>query len=198
MRPLTLFSCVSTLLLISSSWVFGEGTKEVMPNATNGTGLIVSTTAAFPLGNVGSYVPASGATPVDNRIFFRIKNFSTENLYYGFNWEFLTPTSGAVVPYSDVYMNIFDPTGALVTTINLPTGAGAGFISTYASAVAGPNIGGATPAGYTPLVFTPTKNGDYYVTFYRSSDGGVTHMAGGESMLSKYFDLTVAKSKKTQ
>jgi hypothetical protein len=30
------------------------------------------------------------------------------------------------------------------------------------------------------------------VTFYRSDNGGVTHITGGESMLSKYFDLTVA------
>ena len=33
-----------------------EGTKQVMPNSTNGTGLIVSTTTTFPLGNVGSYL----------------------------------------------------------------------------------------------------------------------------------------------
>ncbi len=95
-------------------------------------------------------------------------------------------------------MNIFDPTGVKVATINLPTGAGPGFISTYASAVAGPNIGGATPAGYTPGLFTPTKNGNYYVTFFRSTDGGFTHIAGGESMLSKYFDLTVAQTNNTQ
>src|SRR6185437_11383001 len=49
-------------------------------------------------------------------------------------------------------------------------------------------------AGYTPLSFTPTMNGDYYVTFYRSTDGGVTHIAGGESMLAKYFDLSVIGS----
>ncbi|MHA4809615.1 T9SS type A sorting domain-containing protein [Flavitalea flava] len=170
-----------------------------MPNPTNGTGLIVSTTASFPLGNVGSYVPASGPTPGDQRIFFRIKDFTKENLYYGFNWEVLSPSGSPITsPYSDVFMNIFDPTGVLVTTINLPTGSGAGFITTYANAMAGPDIGGATPGGYSPLTFTPTRNGDYYVSFYRSPDGGITHISGGESMLSKYFDLTVAKTDNTQ
>ncbi len=39
-----------------------------MPNATNGTGLIVSTTTTFPLGNVGSYLNC----PVDDRIYIHI------------------------------------------------------------------------------------------------------------------------------
>jgi hypothetical protein len=192
MKLVTLFFCFSFLLLVSTSRVWGEGTKEIMPNSTNGTGLIVSTTASFPLGNVGAYLGA----PVDDRIYFRIKDFTTELLYYGFNWETLAP-SGTIVPYTDVYMNVYDPTGTLVNTIGL-SGSGAGFIGTYASAVAGPNIGGATPAGYSPGIVGPVMNGDYYVTFYRSSDGGVTHMAGGESMLSKYFDFTVAQANNTK
>lgn len=192
MKRVNLLYCLCSLLLIDTFGVSGEGTQQVMPNAANGTGLIVSTTATFPLGNVGSYLGA----PKDDRIYFHIKNFSVENLYCGFNWETLSPAT-PINLYTDVYMQVFDPTGALVITVNLPT-AGAGFISTYASAMAGPNIGGATPAGYSPLVFTPSKNGDYYITFYRSSDGGVTHLAGGESMLSKYFDFTVAQANNTQ
>jgi hypothetical protein len=165
-----------------------EGTKQVMPSATNGTGLIVSTTTTFPLGNVGSYLGA----PVDDRIYIYVKDFTTETVYYGFNWETLSPAT-PINTYTDVYMNIYNPAGTLVSTVHLPSTAGsAGFISTYASAVAGPQIGGLPLTGYVPLTFTPTMNGDYYVSFYRSTDGGVTHIAGGESMLSKYFDITVA------
>src|SRR5450755_1473965 len=102
MKLVTLFFCFSFLLLVSTSRVWGEGTKEIMPNSTNGTGLIVSTTAAFPLGNVGAYLGA----PVDDRIYFRIKDFTTELLYYGFNWETLAP-GGAIVSYTDVYMNVY-------------------------------------------------------------------------------------------
>ncbi|HEY6901623.1 MAG TPA: hypothetical protein VI233_13305 [Puia sp.] len=170
--------------LLSPSGARAEGTKQVMPIAANGTGLIVSTTSSFPLGNVGSYLGA----PVDQRLYIRIKDFTTEKLYYGFNWEALSPSS--VVPYTNVYMRIYDPTGAQVgAPILMPSSAGPGYIATYAQAAFGCQIG-ASP-GYPPMTFTPSMNGDYYVSFYRSDDGGATHAAGLESMLAKYFDMTV-------
>jgi hypothetical protein len=172
------------LFLLGANTVLGEGTREVMPNKNNGTGLIVSTSTSFPLGNVGSYLGA----PVDQRIYFRITNFSTDTLYYGFNWETLSPST-PITGYSDVYMNVYDPTGALVQTTNLPT-SGAGFISTWNAAFFGPQQGSSFASGYAPLKFKPSMNGDYYVTFYRSSTGGATHDIA-ESMLAKYFDLTV-------
>jgi hypothetical protein len=198
-NSISLRSLANLLILTTSVFLLNaystraEGTKQVMPAAANGTGLIVSTTAGFPLGNVGAYVPTAGLTPVDQRIFIHIKNYLTETLYYGFNWETLAP-SGTISTYSDVYMNLYDPTGALVPGYprNLPT-SGAGFINTWTMGATGPHVGAARAAGYTPLSFVPTMNGDYYVNFYRSPDGGVTHMAGGESMLSKYFDLTVCQ-----
>src|SRR6202000_3052648 len=102
--------------------VRGEGTRQLMNDPNNGTGLIVSTTTSFPLGNVGSYL----GCPVDNRIYIRIGNPSTETLYYGFNWETLSPNT-PISTYNDVYMNIYDPTGTLVKTVHLPT-SGNGFI----------------------------------------------------------------------
>ena len=169
-----------------------EGTRQVMPNATNGTGLIVSTTTTFPLGNVGAYLNC----PVDDRIYIHIANYTTETLYYGFNWETLSPAT-PISTYSDVYINLYDPTGALVPgyPMNLASTAGsAGFISTYGQALTGPQIGGSPAGGYIPVIYTPTMNGDYYVTFYRSSKtAGKRISTGGESMLSKYFDLTVAQ-----
>ncbi len=186
----TLLILLSFIPLLSPDRTRAEGTKQVMPNPANGTGLIVSTTATFPLGNVGSYLGA----PIDNRIYFHIKNFTTEQLYYGFNWETLAPAT-PISTYTDVYMNIYDPTGALVPgmPIHLPGAAANGFISSYINAIQGPKIGGVPANGYDALTFSPNMNGDYYVSFYRSSDGGVTHMAGGESMLAKYFDLTIAQ-----
>ncbi|HLZ87298.1 MAG TPA: hypothetical protein VKQ52_08660, partial [Puia sp.] len=193
MKPLyALLLILATLsLLLPTTSVRAEGTKQVMPNATNGTGLIVSTTTTFPLGNVGSYLGA----PTDDRIYIHISDFTTEMLYYGFNWEPLSPAgTPSTGTYSDVYMNIYNPAGTLVTTIHLPSTAGSnGFISSYINAIQGPIIAGIPTNGYAPLTFTPSMNGDYYVSFYRSSDGGNTHIAGGESMLSKYFDLTVAQ-----
>src|ERR1700709_232502 len=77
------------LFLLGTFSVQGEGTKEVMPIKTQGTGLIVSTLPTFPLGNVGSYYGAG----VDQRIYIRIKDFTKDTLYYGFNWETLSPST---------------------------------------------------------------------------------------------------------
>lgn len=197
--------CLFFPLLFSGMYsARAEGTKEIMPTysatSINATGLIVNTQGTFPLGNVGSYCTA-GASPVpgpaDNRIKFRIKNYLTETLYYGFNWEALSPSgTPSTTPYSDVYMLIYDPNGNQVgSPVHLPSTAspGAGLISTWLSAVLGPIIGGTPSTGYTPLTFTPTMNGDYSVSFYRSSNGGVSHDIT-ESMLSKYFDMTVAQT----
>src|SRR5258708_6028716 len=128
MKPLyTLFLILAFLsCLLKTDGVRAEGTKQVMPNATNGTGLIVSTTTTFPLGNVGSYLGA----PTDDRIYFHISNPASDVLYYGFNWEPLSPAgTPSTGTYSDVYMNIYDPTGTLVNTIHLPSTTGTpGFI----------------------------------------------------------------------
>jgi hypothetical protein len=192
MKKLYIIFIVWIIVSMTTQNLHAEGTKEVMPTNTHGTGLIVSTTSSFPLGNVGSHRAAS----IDQRLYFNIKDFTVENLYYGFRWCFLT--TGAVgAPYTDVYMRIYDPTGTIVALINLPS-TGAGFINSYTEAVTGPNIGGATPTGYLPLVFTPTQNGNYWIQFYRSNDGGVTPIPAGESMISPYFDLTVAQTNNTQ
>jgi hypothetical protein len=183
-----ILSILLLILIATAFHVRAEGTKELMPNNVNGTGLIVSTTTTFPLGNVGNYL----GCPIDNRIYFNIKDFTLERLYYGFHWVTLAP-SGTIRIFTDVYMRVYSPTGTLLLTRNLPT-SGAGYITNYTSAINGPNIGGATPSGYNPLVFTPTQNGNYWIELYRSSDGGVTRIAGGESMLSSLWDMTVAQT----
>jgi len=173
--------------LLGPSRLLADGTKQVMPNSTQGTGLIVSTTSTFPLGNVGSYLGA----PVDQRIYFYIKDWTSESLYYGFHWETLAP-GGTISVYNNVYMRIYDPTGAQVgSPILLPSSTGNGYLSSYATAAAGPKIGG-SPIGYNALTFKPSMNGDYYVSFYQSNDGGATD--AGESMLSKWFDMTVVNT----
>src|SRR5713101_5665116 len=85
--------------ILSAFHGYAEGTREVMPIQTNGTGLIVSTTTSFPLGNVGSYLGA----PADDHICIHIKDYTTENFYYGFNWE---PLSPAGTPSTGTYNDV--------------------------------------------------------------------------------------------
>jgi len=187
----TLIILFNLSCLLSPSGVHAEGTKTVMPASANGTGLVVSTISTFPLGNVGSYLGA----PDDQKIYIHIKDFNTEKLYYGFNWEALSPSSSGVA-LTNVYMRIYDPTGAQVgAPVRMPT-TGAGFITSWANAFTGPSI--AASPGYNPLIFSPAMNGDYYVSFYRSDDNGVTQSVNKESILGKYFDLTVVSNATTR
>jgi hypothetical protein len=182
------------LLLIGTYTVRAEGTLQVMPTGTvNGTGLIVNTSSGFPLGNVGSYLGA----PSDLQLKFRIKNYLTETLYYGFHWEQLTPNINDTAHLNDVYMIIYDPLGNPVgSPIKLAsiTTQGPGFIQTYNNAKQGPKMIPTSPIGYNAATFTPSMNGDYHVSFYRSKNGGVSEIAGGSSMLSKWFDLTIVQN----
>lgn len=178
------------LTLVTLSNLFAEGTRTVSPSSANITAL-----GLLPSVGSGSYM---GCTQ-DNRIYFRIKDHTTENLYFGFNWCVYQNTSPSVNPsINTVYMRVYTSAGVQVGTPIQLNNTGAGFISTYAQAFAGPNIGGATPTGYTPLTFDPTANDDYYIEIYKSTDGGVTQDIATNWTFAPYFDLTVAKSNNTQ
>jgi hypothetical protein len=177
-----LFYLIAFCLLGQQHTVHAEGTATISPSSANITAL-----ALIPSGGSGSYLGCSQ----DNRIYFNIANNATENLYFGFNWRNYA-SSGTNPTIANMYIKIFNPSGALVSGPTQLNNTGAGFISTYAQAIAGPNVAGSTPAGYTPLSFDPTVNGDYWVEIYRSNDGGVTQAANTTWSLAPYFDLTVA------
>jgi hypothetical protein len=177
-------------LLLSSFFTKAQGTKEVSPNEINLTGLTALTSQGS-----GSYL----GCPKDNRIYFHIKNFSTEKLYFGFRPHYYNNLTGkptAAHCADSIYIKIFAPDSTVVFTSKLDTTIGsAGFINNYIQAFAGPNIGGATPTGFTPKVYTPTVNGDYWINLYYSHDGGntmevVTSTNGWLKF--PYFNLTVA------
>jgi Secretion system C-terminal sorting domain len=189
--------CLSLLLL--SLMTKAEGTKEVSPSETNLTGL-----AQIPAIGSGSYF----GCPTDNRIYFDIKDFNTEKFYFGFRPHYYNPISGngtkSPTTYcaDSIFIRILNPSGVVVFTKKLDTTAGvAGFIDTYAQGFAGPNIGGATPSGYNPLIFNPTVNGAYWIELYYSHDNGVTAEAASSNnswLKFPYFDLTVATATNTK
>lgn len=180
--------CIIVSLFISDA--FAEGTKTVSPTTNNLTALSV-----IPYRNSGSYLNC----PQDNRINFRISNHTTENFYFGFSWREFRNTSTEPVPYkTNVYYRIRRPNGTVVSGPALwNPNTSVGRIDTYAQAVAGPNIGGVNPAGYTPLSFDPTENGEFWIEIYCSNDGGATLAAGSGTdssnwIVSPFFDMSVA------
>jgi hypothetical protein len=164
------------LMLANNSRLRAEGTPSVMPNSSNGTGIYISTTLGAG--------PYRGA-PTENRVEFVITNNVTQNLYFNFK-----AYNRAVTPVQTaIYYRILDQNTNTVRAGPTLVATGSQ-ISTYAQAVAGPNISGLVPAGYTPITFDPTIDGHYYIELYPSSDGGVT--ASTTNIIVTLFDFTVA------
>ncbi|MBL7837066.1 MAG: hypothetical protein JNM67_06090, partial [Bacteroidetes bacterium] len=156
--------------------MIAEGTANVSPNSSTITALGI-----LPSQNRGSYLNA----PDYQRIKIRINNHNRENIYYGFNWR----DYGTGFSTSAVFYRLIAPNGSVVISARNWSNSGSGFISTYSSAVAGPNINGSNTSGYTPLNYNPNLNGDYYIEFWR---GNSTTMSSADWATSPYFDVTVA------
>jgi hypothetical protein len=172
-RYLFLFTVIFFLGIHSS---VAEGTPQAMPTSSNGVALYVS---------VGTGVgPYRGAT-AQNRVRFYITNNATQNLYFNFKAYDRATTPAQVQPYYRIV-------NAAGTQIVAPTQVTiAQQISTYAQAVAGPNIGGLVPSGYSPRIFDPTADGEYFIELYVSADAGATATAGQQTVFT-LFDFTVA------
>ena len=171
----------SILLLLAVLCTFSvlkaEGTKEVMPNSANGVALnIRGATLSGPYKNAAA----------QNRVRFLISNHNTENFYFNFRAYNRSSGTTQVAPW----YRILNAAGVEIVAATQVTAAQQ--ISTYAQAVAGPNIGGSVPAGYTPITFDPTANGEYYIEIYESTDAGAS-VAVTQTLLT-LFDFTVATS----
>ena len=118
------------------------------------------------------------------RLNIYIGDPSTEKIYIGLN-------DGA----ASLYYQLRDPDGLVVPGFSLtaiPT-AGTGYIYNYSQAYNGPNIGGSNPSGYTPIVVTPVKTGNYYLEFASDASGSTVY-----NTEIKYFDVTVAQGTSSQ
>lgn len=200
MKHTLLKRLIVLLCIVASVFNFdanAEGTKTVSPTSSSLTSLVI-----IPYRNSGSFLNCNE----DNRIYFRIKDHTVENFYFGFDWRQYSNgvTSGTVPNLNDVYYRIRRPDGSVIVgpTLWNPNNS-AGKINSYTQALAGPNINGLNPTGYTPITFDPTVNGEFWIEMYRSNDGGATMIPNGNSgnssnwAHSPYFDFTVAKANNT-
>ncbi|MGN6647271.1 MAG: gliding motility-associated C-terminal domain-containing protein [Cytophaga sp.] len=150
---------------------FAEGTKELRPTSADFGFLQI-----YDRGRVFATYNA----PAVNRLNIHICT-AGEKIFFGFKQ-----------PDNDVYFRLKDPSGNIVIAAQaLPT-SGAGFISTYNQAVAGPaQIVGA--AGYNAMSYTSLVAGDYYLEFNTGS--AVTLPAnpanGNAQRIFDLFDVTV-------
>ncbi len=163
-------------VILINQKAFAEGTKQVSPSSASITSLYFAPLSPFGSGfNVNQ----------KDRIYFHISDHNTENLYFGGNFR----TRGSATTLSDVYYRIKNSSGTVIVTATSLSSS----ITSYAQAVAGPNIGGTNPSGYSPTTFNPTANGDYYIEIYRSSDAGASNNTTG-AFIAPWFDFSVGTS----
>jgi len=157
-------------MILPLSLLKAEGTKEIRPNESDYGNIEIYD------GNPNRPFATMSNTDSLHRLYFHIADL-TETIYYGFQPSASNPGIGEY--------RILDPDGNIVVSRrNVPTSTGNGYIETYDEAVAGPNIGGATPTGYTPLSYTPLKTGDYWIEFNCMNDSISTYHID-------LFDITV-------
>ncbi|MFN3405634.1 MAG: gliding motility-associated C-terminal domain-containing protein [Cytophagaceae bacterium] len=165
-------------LIFSFQNILAEGTKELMPGATDHGYLQI-----FDL-NTLTRPFASFNAPEPHRLHIHICH-PGEKVFMGFRQN-----------NNDVFFRVKDPTGTIIplpgmtasgaaNTYRVPN-AGLGYIPTHAAAVAGPlQIAGA--GGYNAIEFTPTMTGDYYVEFNPTS----ATVINPTKRLFTFFDITV-------
>jgi hypothetical protein len=159
------------IFLLHAVWSFAEGTKQIMPTSGSSGELQV-------MENFSQF--ARFGSPEDQRLNIKIKTVG-EKICYGFGDR--RENNGTIL--TDVEYQIKDPNGNVVVgPAVLPT-SGGGYISTWDQANIGPTTLAGNTGGYTPLTYTPTMTGDYYIEF---------NYTGNDRCRFKYFDITVGSS----
>ncbi len=163
------FLCLLAVSTFFPRFTHAEGTRELRPTSLDKGYLL--------LGSGWSRFASYNADTL-YRLHIQICNVG-EKVYFGFK----------TIGDKSLYFRVKQPDGTDVAGFShqaAPTSGNPGHISTYSSAVAGPDaVVGAS--GYSALSFTATTTGDYYIEFNRSNS---TTYSSGERKL-EYFDITV-------
>jgi gliding motility-associated-like protein len=186
LRKKTRIGRITFLFVFWSFFALGEGTKEIMPAAADIYYLEFNRSGGqstpFGVYTPNTYVYQPGTSALNYRINIRICNVG-EIINFGFNSN-----------NSNTYYRIRRPSdGTIVVGPNkIPSAAAAGYIASYAQAVAGPQtIVGAT--GYNNLSYTALETGDYYIEFNQGTGTASTTYQNNDFTL-QYFDITVSSA----
>ncbi len=168
---------IIVLLLVLSRMIYAEGTKELMPFASDSVGrAVIVISKGITAGNYGHF--AVSTAPEDSRIYFTIFS-STEKVYLGFKFMKGNNPTYVIKKY---------PSGTIVKPSAPVPSSGAGYISGYNRAILGPAA--ITPGGYSATLWNPPSSGDYYIEFSYTANGGF----GALDAILQYFDCTVASN----
>src|SRR6056297_3272562 len=175
---------VFLFVLYSFSIHSQEGTKQLMPNDGDRLWLEI---------NCSGKDFATYDAPDKSRLYVYMN--SGETMYFGMKiadyswWDIET--------YNTAYFRIRNEAGTVVySESTIPTSGDPGYISTYTQAVNGPN--GAIinnteiTSGYSPLAFTASSSGNYYIEFISRDYYG--DRDDGDRFALEFFDVTVTQN----
>lgn len=175
MKRLFVFLIIASIPYLS----YPEGTKQILLS-DDGHGKI----QVMPSFNPFAWYTSSGVSAdPEYRLHIHIANIG-EKIYYGFG-DVLNHQNVVV---TDVVYRIKDPSGNIVVGPAPVPSSFAGYITTFAQAVAGPSaiVG---PTGYIAVQYSPAMTGDYFIEFNFNNGFG-----GHDRTKFKYFDITVASA----
>ncbi|MHC1703540.1 MAG: Ig-like domain-containing protein [Tenuifilaceae bacterium] len=137
-----------------------EGTKQLMPNSNDRLWLEFN---VFSGNNFGNYLATD-----KERIYIYLN--AGEKMYFGMKMYTASNYGGNVLTNaSQVTFRIKNPSGTVVFPQQTMVTSGNGYISTYVSAVTGPNgaiLNGTTiSGGYNALSYTAVVSGNHYIEF---------------------------------
>ena len=161
------------LLLLAALGVNAEGTKQWMPNPS----IDIRTQIFDNNDSARSFMTYIATEP--ERLNIHIDDVNTEKIYFAFRQD-----------NGDVYFRLRDPLGNIVYGPQLVPSSGNGYLASYNEAVAGPDILDASN-GYSPLSYTPSIPGDYYIEFNRGDADNYIHGTSNVKRLFNFFDITV-------
>lgn len=173
------FRYVYLFFFILACWgsvVFAEGTKELMPDQTQKTWLLIA--RGTVQGQARDPFAVYG-TSIDEayRLCIHIENPATEKIYFG-----LGLLRGSSVASNGWRIQRPDAGNSVIFQANIPT-SGIGYINSYLEASSGPSI--INPNGYSAQSVQPDIQGDYFMTFEINSNTSRTF---------DYFDITVVNT----
>lgn len=158
------------LVLFAASFVFSEGSRQVMPTASSSGQLCINKSR-----NDFAFYDASP----EFRLNISISNPS-EKIRFGFGRVLETYTT-------DLVYRIKNPSGTVVYGPLPVPASGPGFIQSYDELLTGPFAG-----GYNYLELQPLTSGDYYLEFYYPPVSG--GYSDNNRHLLEFFDITVVNA----
>jgi len=171
LHKLSCFISLNLCIVSFSLPSLAEGTKQFRPSSGDYGNLEINDQGR-------PFALESNTNPL-NRLYFHIGTVG-EKVYFGFQH---LGSGGAT-------FRIKNPSGTVVyNRTNVPS-SGTGYIGSYAEAVAGPKIGGVPSNGYSPLSYTPTTTGDFYMEF-------TTDVGASNTYHFDLFDITVTTATNT-